>query len=303
MRTNMMILGLALAAGCGTSSGTDAGTTTDAGPTGDTVPGTDGGTHDGAVATDTGNGNGDATATTDTGNGNGDATATTDTGAGDGAVTVSDGSTGTTGTLTGTAQNFQDHTGLGGLTVTTCAATDVSCATPLATATTTTGTGAFTITYPLTAGAFNGYFQFTGGSGASQVTPTRTFLTLTGATSTQTFSLVPLAVFTGLSSLFPGVQFDSTHGAVTFAVQTAAGAAISGADVAASPSAGTPFYIASGLPSETATQTDSSGEGGFFSTAPGNYTFTAASADGGTIGSEMSSVRGGYITAFTIFGM
>ncbi len=225
-----------------------------------------------------------------------DAPPTPDTG-----TNLADATSGPMGTLTGTALNYSDFVGFPGLTVTTCAASDLACTNPLGTATT-NAMGMFTIPYPLTAGAFNGYFQFTGGSGSGAVMPTRSFVTLSGAAATSIFGLVPLATFNALAGLFPTGLFDSAHGAVTYAVRSAT-AFVSGAVVTATPSAGLPFYLASGLPSLSAMQTDASGQGGFLLTPQGTYTFTATHGDAGVTGTQTASVRGNFVTAFILSGM
>ncbi len=204
------------------------------------------------------------------------------------------------GTLHGVAHDYAESTGFVGLTIKCCAMADTLCAFPLATATS-SAMGSFDLGYPLGTGGFDGYIEFTGGGGGLPVVPTRWFVTLSLPITTMDFGLIPLNLFSSVSTAIPSVTFDSTHGAVVFDIQQVSQSGRAGAAVSASPSAGMPFYIAGATPSLTATETDMTGQGGFFGTAPGMYTFTTRDAATRTVlGTTVATVRGGYVTSFTL---
>ena len=151
--------------------------------------------------------------------------------------------------------------------------------------------------------AFSGAIEFQSGKYApmlDMVAPI--FEPLTGYTITAvTPSEVQMAAL--LAAGRPGAYDPMTRGVVFAIVRDCNRADLAGMrfDVGGKDSAAFGFYFQGGLPSSTATQTESSGRGGFGNLLPGIYTVTATDAATGKLhGSSALIVRAGTITIVSV---
>jgi hypothetical protein len=164
--------------------------------------------------------------------------------------------------------------------------------------TTTTNTaGAYSLSIPnASATPVDGYLKFSG----SGVVPT--FLYPPEPFSANASALDSATVTTGTLALlytFAGTSMNSADGTSLVLVTDCAGAPITGATVAFGPAAGRVVYLSGGLPSSSATETDSTGVALGLNVPPGNNTITAT-FQGTSLKSHVVDIRANTITQTSI---
>lgn len=212
---------------------------------------------------------------------------------------------GTMTTITYVVQNFQSAAPMVGVTVKVCARTDLTCATPQSMGVT-DAMGSVTLTATLGMTGFDGYFELTGGAGANQVVPTRTFPVPALTASTQRFvnNAIPQLTFELLGGVL-SARLDAMTGGVTGLAADCNGRPASGVAVSLAPAqmSATRFYISGGLPNTSAMATDATGLFGFVNVPPGDYTLTAERVSPmARIGTATLNVRGGFLSTAANLG-
>jgi len=186
-------------------------------------------------------------------------------------------------------------TTLSGITVQACAKLDVNCANPLTAVVTSDAQGDATLQV---AAGFDGYFQI---NGPTTVPALWYFSPLPVADERIALGLLAPSSFQSIAEAV-GATIDPDAGhAINFALDCTAtyGTFTSGMSFGAdkTTSETRAFYFVNGLPSTTATATDTSGIGGFANLPPGVVTVTATLAKTSVrSGSVSILIRPGVIT-------
>jgi hypothetical protein len=204
--------------------------------------------------------------------------------------------------FTFTPKDFQTGKPIVGVTIKVCAKDDLTCASPLST-TTSDASGAAMITAKSSADGIDGYVEFSGAG----IVPTISFFTFADpAKSFDGGSPSPLLVSTttfGLLTQVIGVTADPARGSLIFSGQDCNNFAVAGLSASFSTldAQSTLAYISGGLPSKTATMTDSSGAGAALNLPPGPVDVTGTIAASGTAFSQQSvMIREGYLTSINL---
>jgi hypothetical protein len=189
---------------------------------------------------------------------------------------------------------------LSGVSIEACDPGDLLCSTPVTPIVTTEDAGVATLTVP---GNFTGFFKFTAAGYLPSYTYQGNFLADASTLAPPAAMLAPADAITLAGSLGAIVDLDagSSVGLVFFEVYDCFDRHGAGVQFALSTDAGpttVPFYLADGLPSGTATETDSVGAAGAVNVPVGPMTITATlAATNQTLGSITVNVRAGGTTS------
>jgi hypothetical protein len=182
---------------------------------------------------------------------------------------------------------------LPGVTARACRKLDVECSDQLGEQLVTDDAGKVTVTVDAN---FEGYVRFEGPS----IVPGLYFF---NPAVTSDLPQIPISIggpdVIGLLALQAGAKQAADRGVALIAVRNCMGAVGEGVTLSSSvhDELAVPFYSEAGLPSGSATQTDSDGYGGLLNAGPGTHTFTATlAATGQRVGSATLLVQAGALT-------
>ncbi|MBI5502065.1 MAG: hypothetical protein HY907_17615 [Deltaproteobacteria bacterium] len=203
--------------------------------------------------------------------------------------------------MTGTALDYVTDAPIEGATVKVCARADAACATPLDEGTT-DAAGQVTLTVPLGTTGFDGYFEVSATGYVTVLRYTVEPITEMPGADARVVSMVDTTTFAMLAAA-AGVTPDPTRGhlvvnALDCNPTLAAGVSL---DVDTADVSSTAVYMVGGLPSTSATETDSSGAAGFINLPAGAATIsTTLVSTGEAIASTDITIRAGAAALFPL---
>ncbi|MCA9548061.1 MAG: hypothetical protein KC613_26830, partial [Myxococcales bacterium] len=186
---------------------------------------------------------------------------------------------------------------LAGATVKVCPWADPDCAAPHSEAMT-DAEGTVSLTVPLGAAGFDGFFEISGGPAAPTLfIPNPPLVTERSAENPWSINMLgtdTLALFAQLA----GAALDAERGHLGLIAIECNGVRAPGVQVSADTADAQSLtsYVAGGVPDANATATDRGGVAGIFNLPPGPVVLSATNADGGALSGPHLMIRAGYLT-------
>ncbi|MBI5485994.1 MAG: hypothetical protein HY905_01540 [Deltaproteobacteria bacterium] len=203
--------------------------------------------------------------------------------------------------MTGTVLDYVTDAPIEGATVKVCARSDAACATPLDEGTT-DALGQVTLTVPLGTTGFDGYFDVSATGYVTVLRYTVEPITEMPPEAGRIVSMADTTTFAMLAAA-AGVTPDPTRGHLVISALDcnptyAAGVSL---EVDTADVSSTAVYMIGGLPSTSATETDSSGAAGFINLPAGAATIsTTLVSTGEAIASTDITIRAGTAALFPL---
>jgi hypothetical protein len=181
------------------------------------------------------------------------------------------------------------HQPLEGVTADLCQKVDVACASPTAT-TVTAADGVVRLMVPAN---FSGYVSMS----SEMIVPSRYFFN-PAIDRDQEIPQLSLSIPPARAAILQQIGGDAALGDILLTVADCTGVAAEGVRLTLVPNADDTigYYLVGGLPSTEATETDSTGYGGFTNLRSGTYNVTGALGDGTELGTISLVVEEGAIT-------